>query len=225
MTNDNNEELSDEIDEEEDEDFVDPELDANLTEEERLAKQREMHEKRRAKAKTSIRKGLVVVNTGNGKGKTTAALGLLFRAWGQGLRVCMLQFIKARTANWGEEKAARKAGIEIMPLGDGFTWLSDNIEEDKRLAREGWELCKQKILSGDYDMVILDEMTYMFNYNWLSLDEVLEVLNQRKPMMHIVITGRYAPQGLIDYADLVTEMTEVKHSYKAGIKAQKGIEF
>jgi cob(I)alamin adenosyltransferase len=226
MTTENTEEVidNDELDDE-DEEYVDPELDATLTEEERLAKQREMHEKRRAKAKTSIRKGLVVVNTGNGKGKTTAALGLMFRAWGQGLRVCMLQFIKARTANWGEEKASRKMGLEILPLGDGFTWLSDNIEEDKRLAREGWELCKQKILSGDYDIVILDEMTYMFNYNWLTLDEVLEVLKQRNPMQHIVITGRYAPQGLIDYADLVTEMTEIKHSYKAGIKAQKGIEF
>jgi cob(I)alamin adenosyltransferase len=225
MTADNNEELIEEVDGEEDDDYIDPELDASLTEEERLAKQREMHAKRRAKAKTAIRKGLVIVHTGNGKGKTTAALGLLLRAWGQGMRVCMLQFIKARTANWGEEKACRKMGIEIIPLGDGFTWLSDNIEEDKRLAREGWELCKQKILSGEYDLVILDEMTYMFNYNWLNWDEVLEVLKQRDPMMHVVITGRYAPQELIDFADLVTEMKEVKHAYNAGVKAQKGVEF
>src|SRR5438874_3325502 len=130
----------------------DPEEDLNLSEEERLASQRASHEARRKRAKTMIKKGLVIVNTGKGKGKTTAAMGLLLRAWGQGLRVCMLQFIKARTANWGEEKAARKIGIEMIPLGDGFTWLSKNIENDKALAREGWEICRQKMLSGDYDL-------------------------------------------------------------------------
>lgn len=211
--------------EDEDDEFSDPEEDPNLSEEERLAKQRTAHQARRARSKTAVRKGLVIVNTGKGKGKTTAALGLLLRAWGQGLKVCMLQFIKAKTANWGEEKAARKIGLEIMPLGEGFTWLSDDIANDKKLAREGWELCRQKITSGEYDMVIMDEMTYMFKYGWLDLNEVLEVLRDRKPGMHIVITGRFAPQELIDFADLVTEMTEIKHSYKAGIKAQKGVEF
>lgn len=210
---------------EDEEEYSDPEEDPNLSEEERLAKQRAAHQARRARSKTTVRKGLVIVNTGKGKGKTTAALGLLLRAWGQGLKVCMLQFIKAKTANWGEEKAARKIGLEIIPLGEGFTWLSDNIEHDKQLAREAWELCRQKITSGEYDMVLMDEMTYMFKYGWLDLNEVLNVLRERKPGMHIVITGRYAPQELIDFADLVTEMTEIKHSYKAGIKAQKGVEF
>lgn len=203
----------------------DPEEDANLNEEERLKRQRASHAARRERAKTAIKKGLVMVNTGKGKGKTTAALGLLVRAWGQGLRVCMLQFIKAQTANWGEEKAARKIGLEVVPLGDGFTWLSDNIENDKNLARQGWELCRQKILSGDYDLIVLDEFTYTLKYGWLQWEEVKEVLDQRPAAMHIVITGRYAPPELIEYADLVSEINEVKHHFKNGVKAQKGIEF
>jgi len=203
----------------------DPEEDPTLTEEQRLALQRARYEERRKRAKTAIKKGLVIVNTGKGKGKTTAAMGLLLRAWGQGLRVCMLQFIKARTANWGEEKAARKIGIEMIPLGDGFTWLSDNIENDKALARQGWEICRQKILSGNYDLIVLDEMTYVLKYGWLSWDEIQDTLDQRPAGMHVVVTGRYAPPELVAYADLVSEIIEVKHPYQAGIKAQKGIEF
>lgn len=203
----------------------DPEEEPTLSEEERLARQRADHEARRQRAKTAIKKGLVIVNTGKGKGKTTAAMGLLLRAWGQGLRVCMLQFIKAKTANWGEEKAARKIGIEMVPLGDGFTWLSHNIEHDKALAREGWELARQKILSGNYDLVVLDEMTYVFKYGWLPWEEVQETFDQRPAGMHIVVTGRYASPELIAYADMVSEVTEVKHHYRAGVKAQKGIEF
>lgn len=194
-------------------------------EEERLAKQLADHKLRRERAKTAIRKGLVIVNTGKGKGKTTAALGLLLRAWGQGQRVCMLQFIKASTANWGEAKAARKIGLEIIPLGDGFTWLSDNIENDKKLAREGWIICQQKILSGDYDMVVLDELTYPLKYGWLEWEEVKAVLDKRPPQMHVIITGRYAPAELSEYADTVSEIAEIKHHYKAGVKAQKGVEF
>jgi cob(I)alamin adenosyltransferase len=169
--------------------------------------------------------GLVIVNTGNGKGKTTAALGILTRAWGRGMRVCMLQFIKEQNANFGEERAARKMGVEIHPLGGGFTWMSENIAQDRALAQEGWAICRAKIESGDYDIVILDELTYCFTYGWLDLDEVLDVLRRRPPLQHVIITGRDAPQELIDFADLVTEMREIKHPYKAGVKAQKGIEF
>jgi cob(I)alamin adenosyltransferase len=207
------------------EEFDDPEDDLNLSEEERLARQRASHEARLKKTKAATRKGLVIVNTGNGKGKTTAAFGLLMRAWGQNLRVCMLQFIKAKTANWGEEKTCRKLGIEIYPLGDGFTWLSDNIENDKILAREGWALCKEKILSGNYDLIVIDEMTYPLKYGWLDWETVKEVLDNRPAGMHIVITGRYAPKELTDYADLVSEIQEIKHPFNANIKAQKGIEF
>jgi cob(I)alamin adenosyltransferase len=219
------EDIDEELEELDKDELDDPEADLNLTEEERLARQRSSHEARLKKTKTAIRKGLVLVNTGNGKGKTTAAFGLLMRAWGQGLRVCMLQFIKAKTANWGEEKTARKLGIEMLPLGDGFTWLSDNIENDKKLTREGWEICKQKILSGDYDLIVIDEMTYPLKYGWLPWDEVKAALDNRPKNLHVVITGRYAPPELIDYADLVSEIVEVKHPYNANVKAQKGIEF
>lgn len=173
----------------------------------------------------TINKGLVIVNTGNGKGKTTAALGILTRAWGRGMRVCMLQFIKSKNNNFGETRAARKMGVEIIPLGDGFTWLSHDLEKDKRLAQECWALCKEKILSGNYDIVILDEMTYALTYNWLDIDDVLETLRQRPPMEHVIITGRHAPEKLIEFADLVTEMREIKHPHSQGVRAQKGIEF
>lgn len=171
------------------------------------------------------RKALVIVNTGHGKGKTTAALGILFRAWGRGMRVVMLQFIKTKTGNYGENRAARKLGIELIPLGGGFTWLSKDIEKDKALAREAWELSKQKLLSGEYDLVIFDELTYPLTYGWIPTAEVIEALKARPPHVHVIITGRDAPQELIDYADLVTEMREVKHPYQKGIKAQPGIEF
>lgn len=178
--------------------------------------------------KKSVRKGLVIVNTGNGKGKTTAALGVLTRAWGRGLKVVMLQFIKAKTGRWGEIQAAKKMGVEMIPLGDGFTWTSKNLEKDKALAREGWLLCQEKILAPEdaYDIVILDEFTYVLHYGWLPVEEVLAVLDKRPPRRHIIITGRYAPKALIAYADLVTEMRLIKHPYKdQGIKAQPGIEF
>ncbi len=183
------------------------------------------HKQRRANKVKRSQKGLVIVNTGNGKGKTTAALGVLFRAWGRGMRVCCLQFIKATTSNYGEERAARRLGIEMIPMGDGFTWTKENIEKDMTMARQCWEMCKEKISSGDYDIVILDEMTYAFTYGWLDITEIIEFLKQRQDGMHIIITGRNAPPELIEYADLVTEMTEIKHPYKEGIQAQKGIEF
>lgn len=172
------------------------------------------------------RKGLVIVNTGNGKGKTTAALGLLVRCWGQDMRVVMLQFLKAKTGKWGEIRAAQRMGVEITPLGKGFSWMSENIEQDRAVAQACWQECREKIESGLYDIVVMDEITYPLKYGWLSLAEVLTTLRQRDPMLHIVITGRDAPQELIDYADMVTEMREIKHPYKLqGIRAQKGIEF
>jgi cob(I)alamin adenosyltransferase len=171
-------------------------------------------------------KGLVIVNTGDGKGKTTAALGVLLRATGQNMRVVMLQFLKSKTANWGEMRAAQRLGVEIIPLGDGFTWLSKDLGKDRALAQACWQLCREKIESDQYDVVIMDEITYALNYGWLSLEEVLATLRKRNPLLHVIITGRDAPEGLIEFADMVTEMREVKHPYKAqGILAQKGIEF
>ena len=171
------------------------------------------------------RKALVIVYTGNGKGKTTAALGVLLRAWGRGMKVAMLSFIKTETSNYGEERAAKKLGIELIPLGAGFTWLSKDLEKDRALAQRCWALCKQKIESNEYDVVILDEITYPLNYGWIDINEVLETLRNRPADLHVVLTGRDAPQALIDFADLVTEMREVKHPFQQGIKAQPGIDF
>ncbi|MFQ5933594.1 MAG: cob(I)yrinic acid a,c-diamide adenosyltransferase [Dehalococcoidia bacterium] len=173
----------------------------------------------------SRRRGLVIVNTGGGKGKTSAALGVMFRAWGRDMRVSMLQFIKHSTANFGEHRAARKIGVEVKPMGDGFTWLSRDLEASVGLALDLWELAKTKISSGEYDVLILDEFTYPLHYGWIPVDEAIEVLSRRPPELHVIITGRDAPQELIEFADLVTEMREIKHPYRKGIKAQPGIEF
>ena len=169
--------------------------------------------------------GLVIVNTGDGKGKTTAALGVLFRSWGRDMKVGMFQFIKHSTANFGEHRAGRKTGLEIVAMGDGFTWLSKDIEATKDLALKQWAICKERICSGDYDVLVLDELTYPLRYGWIATGEVVETLRDRPKDLHVIITGRYAPQELIDFADLVTEMKEIKHPYKQGIKAQPGIDF
>ena len=173
-----------------------------------------------------MKKGLVIVNTGNGKGKSTAAFGLLLRAWGRGLRVCVVQFIKAETGKWGEIKAAQKLGIDWFTTGDGFTWTSKDMDETVARAIAGWEIVKEKITSGNYDVIVLDEFTYAMYFNWLDTNQVIDWLKVNKPEdLHLVITGRNAPAELIEYADLVTEMLEVKHPYQKGIQAQPGVEF
>ena len=172
-----------------------------------------------------INKGLVIVNTGNGKGKTTAAMGVLFRAWGRDLKVVMLQFIKHSTANFGEQRAAKKIGVEMRAMGDGFTWRSRDMDQTADLARAHWEDCKEVIASAQHDVIVLDEFTYPMHYGWIPVEEVLEVLRNRPEMQHIIITGRHAPPELVEFADLVTEMNVVKHPYQQGIKAQPGIEF
>jgi cob(I)alamin adenosyltransferase len=172
-----------------------------------------------------INKGLVIVNTGKGKGKTTAAMGVLFRAWGRDMNVLMLQFIKHSTANFGEQRAAQKIGIEMRAMGDGFTWRSKDLDQSADLARALWEDAKEVIVSGEHDLIILDEFTYPMHYGWIEVRDVVDVLKSRPEMMHIIITGRNAPEELIEYADLVTEMNVIKHPYSEGIKAQPGIEF
>jgi len=174
----------------------------------------------------NIKNGLVIVNTGNGKGKSTSAFGVLLRAWGRGFRICVIQFIKAETGQWGEIKAAKKLGIDWFTTGDGFTWTSKDMDETIARARHGWELAKEKILSQNYDLIILDEFTYTLHYNWLDGKEVIDWLKANKPQdKHLLITGRDATTELIEYADLVTEMQEIKHPYQKGIQAQAGIEF
>ena len=170
--------------------------------------------------------GLVIVNTGEGKGKTTAALGLLFRASGHNQRTCMIQFIKSESGQWGEVKTAARLEIEWHKMGDGFVWNSKDIEETRRKALQAWQLAQQKISSSLYDLIILDEFTYPLHYGWLDVNEVIDWLREHKPAnLHLVMTGRYAPQVLIDYADLVTEMRPVKHPYDKGIPGQAGVEF
>ncbi len=167
-----------------------------LSEEGRARIRQEQAEKRAQRRRTQT--GIVILNTGDGKGKTTAALGVLLRSWGQDMRVVMLQFLKSQTGNWGEIKAARRMGVEIVPLGQGFTWTSEDLEHDRALAQACWQQCKEKIESGQYDIVIMDEITYALKYGWLDTGEVLSTLRQRDPKMHIVLTGRDAPQELID---------------------------
>ena len=176
--------------------------------------------------KAHIQKGLLIVHTGNGKGKTTAALGTVLRAWGQGLRVCVVQFIKAETGAWGEVKAAEKLGIEWHRLGDGFTWQSRDMDETRACALDAWQLAQNKIVSGNYDLILLDEFTYVLKFGWLDVNDVIAWLKANKPeMLHLIVTGRNAPQELVEFADLVTEMCEIKHPFNVGIRAQKGIEF
>ncbi|MSQ12039.1 MAG: cob(I)yrinic acid a,c-diamide adenosyltransferase [Dehalococcoidia bacterium] len=172
-----------------------------------------------------VQHGLVVVNTGNGKGKTTAALGVVMRAWGRDMRVIVLQFLKHTGARFGEQRAAQKMGVEMRSLGDGFTWRSKDLNQTGKIAQQQWRACQDVIRSGQYDIVVLDELTYAITFGWVPVQEVIATLRERPPHMHVIITGRDAPQELVDFADLVTEMREVKHPYQKGIKAQPGLEF
>ncbi|MGQ9928240.1 MAG: cob(I)yrinic acid a,c-diamide adenosyltransferase [Chloroflexaceae bacterium] len=187
----------------------------------------EAGERRKAARANPVRKGLLIVNTGNGKGKTTAALGVLLRAWGRDLRVGGIQFIKHENANYGELRALERMGITLTPMGDGFTWTSRDLDETQARALHGWETAKAQIVSGAYDVFLLDEFTYVLHFGWLDTHEVVAWIRAHKPpMLHLIITGRDAPPALIDAADLVTEMREVKHPFRdQGLKAQPGIEF
>jgi len=172
----------------------------------------------------STARGLVLVNTGNGKGKSTAAFGVAFRAVGQGLKVSVIQFIKGKWKT-GEMEAAQRLGLECMAMGKGFTWESKNLEEDKALMREAWAVASEKILSGEYDLIILDEINYVLGYGYVPVDDVVRVLQSRPSHVHVVLTGRNAPDEITSIADCVTEMRDVKHPYRNGIPAQKGIDF
>ncbi len=171
-------------------------------------------------------KGLLIVFTGNGKGKTTAALGMAMRAAGHGMPVLVLQFIKGAWP-YGELRSFDKVEeIELKPLGTGFTWTKESLDEDRRLAAEGWEEAVAEIRRGRYRIIVLDELNVVLSYGLLPLNDVIETLRDRNPGVHVVITGRNAPAELIEIADLVTEMKQVKHPYHdQGVKAQKGVEF
>lgn len=170
------------------------------------------------------RRGIVIVNTGDGKGKSTAAFGLALRAHGRGKAVKIYQFMKVPSARFGEHRMFEQIGIPIEGLGDGFSWKSQDLEHSAQLARDGWQKARADILSGDYFLVVLDEITYPLIYGWLPLQEVLDTLAARPKEVHVCLTGRRCPPELIALADTVTEMTMVKHAFKAGIPAQRGIE-
>ena len=174
------------------------------------------------------RRGLVIVNTGDGKGKSTAAFGLALRAFGRqhvhGKQVKIFQFMKVPTARFGEHRMFEQIGLPIEGLGDGFSWKSKDLEHSGQLARDGWQKAKAAILDGKHFLVVLDEITYPLIYGWLPLNDVLQTLEHRPRDVHVCLTGRRCPQELIDIADTVTEMTLVKHAFKAGVPAQRGIE-
>ncbi len=168
---------------------------------------------------------IVLVNTGHGKGKSSAAFGVMGRAWARGWRVGVVQFLKSGKWKTGERKLADHLGIEWHTLGDGFTWESTDLDETAAKGRHAWEVAREKLASGDYDLLVLDELTYAVIYGWVPVDEVVAGLRNRSPRTNVVLTGRDAPPELVEVADTVTEMRKVKHAYDQGIKAKKGIEY
>ena len=172
------------------------------------------------------RHGLVLVHTGEGKGKSSSAFGMVFRAAGWGMRVCVIQFIKGQWQT-GEQRAAQRfENIEWHALGDGFTWDTKNPEQDIKTTREIWALCQEKIRSAEFDLIVLDEINYCSSYHWITGQEIADFIQAEKPAwMHLVLTGRNAAEEVIEIADTVTEMTLHKHAFQKGIKAEQGVEF
>lgn len=179
---------------------------------------------RRSEKPQGERRGLVIVHTGDGKGKSTAAFGLALRAHGRGKPVKIFQFMKVPSARFGEHRAFEQLGVPIEGLGDGFSWKSRDLDHSAQLARDGWQRAEATIRAGDHFLVVLDEITYPLRYGWLPLEPVLACLRERPSAVHVVLTGRSAPRELTELADTVTEMTLLKHHFKAGVPAQRGIE-
>ena len=171
------------------------------------------------------KQSLVLINTGDGKGKSSAAFGVMARAWARGWRVCVIQFIKNEAWKTGEKKLADHLGIEWWALGDGFTWDSKDMDATEAHGREAWRVAAEKLASGDYDLVILDEATYIVSFGWVPVDAVVAAVRDRAPRTNVIITGRDAHPALIEIADTVTEMRKVKHAFDQGIEARKGIEY
>lgn len=205
---------------------------AAMSEEELDARHAEKMRKKKAArdkilATKTQEKGLVIVHTGKGKGKSTAAFGLVFRALGNGMKVGIVQFVKGKWETGERQALERFPGeVTITAMGDGFTWETQDRQRDIAAARQAWERAKAMISDEEHDMVILDELNIVLRYDYLAVEEVVDFLHDHKPeMKHVVITGRNAKEELIEFADLVTEMEMVKHPFRSGIKAQRGIEF
>jgi cob(I)alamin adenosyltransferase len=168
---------------------------------------------------------IVLLNTGQGKGKSSSAFGVMGRGWARGWRVGVVQFVKGGKWKTGERKLADHLGIEWHTLGDGFTWESTDLDETAAKGRHAWDVADGKLRSGDYDLLILDELTYAVTYGWVPVEDVVAGIRERAPKTNVVITGRGAAPELIEVADTVTEMQKVKHAYDQGIGAMKGIEY
>ncbi|GGE16977.1 cob(I)yrinic acid a,c-diamide adenosyltransferase [Aureimonas endophytica] len=204
---------------------------AAMTQDELDARHAEKMKKKKAArdkilATKTVEKGLLIVHTGKGKGKSTAAFGLVFRALGNGMKVGIVQFVKGKWET-GERVALERFEdrVTITAMGDGFTWETQDRRRDIEAAAAAWERAKALVMDDEHDLVLLDELNIVLRYDYLDLAEVLEVLRNRPPMKHVVVTGRNAKEELIELADLVTEMEAVKHPFRSGVKAQKGIEF
>lgn len=168
---------------------------------------------------------LLIVNTGNGKGKSTAAFGTMLRSVARGWNVAVVQFIKSGDWKVGEEKAARELGVDWHSFGDGFTWDSDNLDNDKAHAAQGWAKATAIMNAGDHQLVIFDELTYLSTFGWLDIAEVTSAISTRPKHVNVIVTGRDAAPELIEMADTVTEMAEIKHAYTSGIRAMRGIDY
>jgi cob(I)alamin adenosyltransferase len=170
-------------------------------------------------------RSLVLVNTGDGKGKSTAAFGVVMRGVARGWRVCVIQFIKSEKWKVGEEKVGRQLGVQWLKGGDGFTWESPDLDKSEGRAAAAWQLAARTIAQGEHQLVVLDEITYAMNWGWIEEAAVLEAIRNRPVHVNIVATGRDAPAGLVELADTVTEMVKVRHAYDRGIRARRGIDF
>ncbi|MYZ50163.1 cob(I)yrinic acid a,c-diamide adenosyltransferase [Propylenella binzhouense] len=200
------------------------EAEVNARHAEKMRRKKEARDK--IIATKTIEKGLLIVHTGKGKGKSTAAFGLVFRALGNGMKVAVVQFVKGRWQT-GERVALEKFGDQVTfaTMGEGFTWETQDRARDIAAAKAAWEKAREFVMDAEHDLVVLDELNIVLRYEYLDLGEVLEVLNARPRMKHVVVTGRNAREELVEAADLVTEMEQVKHPFRSGVKAQRGIEF
>ena len=203
----------------------------NLSEDELNARHAEKMKKKKAArdkiiATKTIEKGMVIVHTGKGKGKSTAAFGMIFRAIGNGMRVGVVQFVKGKWGT-GERKVleAFPDQVEMATMGEGFTWETQDRARDIAAARAAWEKAKAMIADEKLDMVLLDELNIVLRYDYLPVEEIIETLKGKPGMKHVIITGRNAKDELVEFADLVTEMEMVKHPFRSGVKAQVGVEF
>jgi cob(I)alamin adenosyltransferase len=170
-------------------------------------------------------RSLVVVNTGDGKGKSTAAFGIVMRGVARGWRVSVIQFLKSEKWKVGEEKIAVQLGVDWAQTGDGFTWLSDDMERTRVRACAAWELAAATLAAGEHQLVVLDEITYPLNWEWIETDAVVRALRERPQHVNVILTGRDAPAALIEAADTVTEMVKVRHAYDRGVRAKRGLDF